>query len=176
MDRHPTSGNAGAPFPRHDGARPARGRSTGEFSSLRLAQLEMRRNRTLIGAMLVRQGKADAMLCGASSGRYAEILRHIQEVIGLRAGAKTFAAMNLLLLPQQPVFLCDTHINDDPTAEQQLVEITLLAAAEVRRFGLVPRAALLSHSSFGRGVSKTWGATPQAGSLGGRSVRPAPRP
>ncbi len=112
------------------------------------AQLEMRRNRTLIGAMLVRQGKADAMLCGASSGRYAENLRHIQEVIGLQAGAKTFAAMNLLLLPQQPVFLCDTHINDDPTAEQ-LVEITLLAAAEVRRFGLVPRAAMLSHSSFG---------------------------
>ena len=112
------------------------------------AQLEMRRNRTLIGAMLVRQGKADAMLCGASSGRYAENLRHIQEVIGLQAGAKTFAAMNLLLLPQQPVFLCDTHINDDPTAEQ-LVEITLLAASEVRRFGLVPRAALLSHSSFG---------------------------
>ena len=111
------------------------------------ADVEMRRNRTLIGAMLVHQGRADAMLCGVSSGRYAENLRLIQEVIGLQPGAKTFAAMNLLLLPN-PVFLCDTQINDDPTAEQ-LVEITLLAAAEVRRFGMVPRAALLSHSSFG---------------------------
>jgi malate dehydrogenase (oxaloacetate-decarboxylating)(NADP+) len=112
------------------------------------AQLEMRRNRTLIGAMLVRDGRADAMLCGVSSGRYAENLRYIQDTIGLRPGAKTFAAMNLLLLPQQPVFLCDTHINYDPTTEQ-LVEIAMLGAEEVRRFGLTPRAALLSHSSFG---------------------------
>ena len=112
------------------------------------AQLELRRNRTVIGAMMVREGKADAMLCGATSGRYAENLRHIQEVIGLQEGARTFAAMNLLLLPHAPVFVCDTHINYDPTAEQ-LVEITRLAAAEMRRFGLVPRAALLSHSSFG---------------------------
>jgi malate dehydrogenase (oxaloacetate-decarboxylating)(NADP+) len=111
------------------------------------AQLEMRRNRTLIGAMLVRGGRADAMLCGIASGRYAENLRHIQDTIGLRPGANTFAAMNLLLIPQ-PVFLCDTHINYDPTTEQ-LVEIALLAAEAVRRFGLTPRAALLSHSSFG---------------------------
>jgi len=111
------------------------------------AQLEMRRNRTLIGAMMVRNGQADAMLCGISSGRYAENLRYIQDAIGLRAGVNTLAAMNLLLLPQ-PVFLCDTHINDDPTSEQ-LLEITMLAADAVRRFGLTPRVALLSHSSFG---------------------------
>ena len=112
------------------------------------AQLEMRRNRTLIGAMLVRSGRADAMLCGISSGRYADSLHYIQDTIGLRAGANTFAAMNLLLLPQQPVFLCDTHINYDPTTEQ-IVEIATMAAEEVRRFGLTPRAALVSHSSFG---------------------------
>jgi malate dehydrogenase (oxaloacetate-decarboxylating)(NADP+) len=111
------------------------------------AALEMRRNRTLIGAMMVRNGQADAMLCGISSGRYAENLRYIQEAIGLRPGANTFAALNLLLLPQ-PVFLCDTHINDDPTAEQ-LVDIATMAAEAVRRFGLTPRLALLSHSSFG---------------------------
>ncbi|HJS84009.1 MAG TPA: NADP-dependent malic enzyme [Acetobacteraceae bacterium] len=112
------------------------------------AQLEMRRNRTLVGAMLVRGGRADAMLCGIASGRYAENLRHIQDTIGLRPGVNTLAAMNLLLLPQAPVFLCDTHINYDPTTEQ-LVEISMLAAEEVRRFGLTPRVALLSHSSFG---------------------------
>jgi malate dehydrogenase (oxaloacetate-decarboxylating)(NADP+) len=112
------------------------------------AQLEMRRNRTLIGAMLVRGGRADAMLCGIASGRYTENLRYIQDTIGLRPGANSFAAMNLLLLPQQPVFLCDTHINYDPTTEQ-LVEIAMLAAEEVRRFGLTPRAAFVSHSSFG---------------------------
>jgi malate dehydrogenase (oxaloacetate-decarboxylating)(NADP+) len=112
-----------------------------------LAALEMRSNRTLIGAMMVRNGQADALLCGISSGRYAENLHHIQDTIGLRPGANTFAAMNLLLVPQ-PVFLCDTHINDDPTVEQ-LLEITTLAAGAVRRFGVTPRVALLSHSSFG---------------------------
>jgi len=112
-----------------------------------LAALEMRSNRTLIGAMMVRNGQADALLCGISSGRYAENLHDIQDTIGLRPGANTFAAMNLLLVPQ-PVFLCDTHINDDPTVEQ-LLEITTLAAGAVRRFGVTPRVALLSHSSFG---------------------------
>ena len=115
--------------------------------TLDVARLEMRRNRTLIGAMLVRQGKAEAMLCGVTSGPYAENLRHLRDVIGLAPGVRTMAAMNLLLL-QQPVFICDTQINADPSAEE-LVEITKLAAAEVRRFGLVPRAALLSHSNFG---------------------------
>ena len=111
------------------------------------AQLELRRNRTVIGAMMLHEGRADAMLCGAASGRYAENLRHIQDVIGMRPGVKTMAAMNLLLL-QRPVFICDTQINYDPTAEE-LTEITMLAADAVRHFGLVPRVALLSHSNFG---------------------------
>jgi malate dehydrogenase (oxaloacetate-decarboxylating)(NADP+) len=107
----------------------------------------MRRNGTLIGAMLVRDGRADGMLCG-TAGPYASHLRHVAEAIGLREGANGFAAMHLLMLPQQTVFVCDTYINPDPTAAQ-LADIALLAAEEVRRFGLEPRVAVLSHSSFG---------------------------
>jgi malate dehydrogenase (oxaloacetate-decarboxylating)(NADP+) len=111
------------------------------------AAAEMRRNGTLIGAMLVRDGRADGMLCG-TSGPYAAHLKYVAEVIGLREGVNDFAAMHLLMLPRQTVFLCDTYINLEPTAEQ-LADMTLLAAEEVRRFGLEPRVALLSHSSFG---------------------------
>ena len=111
------------------------------------ASTEMRSRGTLLAAMLVRQGRADAMLCG-TIGRYADHLRHVREVIGLREGSRTFAAMQMLLLPGRQLFICDTHVNLDPTAEQ-LAEITLLAADEVRRFGIVPSVALLSHSSFG---------------------------
>jgi malate dehydrogenase (oxaloacetate-decarboxylating)(NADP+) len=111
------------------------------------AAAEMRRNGTLIGAMLVRDGRADGMLCG-TSGPYAAHLKYVAEVIGLREGVNDFAAMHLLMLPRQTVFLCDTYINPEPTAEQ-LADMTLLAAEEVRRFGLEPRVALLSHSSFG---------------------------
>ena len=87
------------------------------------------------------------MLCG-TIGPYRTHLRHLAEVVGLRPGVKTLAAMNLLQLPRHTVFICDTYVNPDPTAEQ-IAEMTLLAAAEVRRFGLTPRVALLSHSSFG---------------------------
>jgi malate dehydrogenase (oxaloacetate-decarboxylating)(NADP+) len=111
------------------------------------AEVEIRRNATLLCAMLVHLGKADGMLCGLS-GSYADHLRYVRSVIGLRRGVTTMAAMNLLMLPQQIVFICDTQINPDPTAEQ-LVDISLLAIEEIRRFGQVPRAALLSHSSFG---------------------------
>ena len=111
------------------------------------AAAEMRRNGTLIGAMLVRDGKTDGMLCG-TFGPYASHLKYVAEAIGLREGVNDFAAMHLLMLPQQTVFLCDTYINPDPTAGQ-LADMTLLAAEEVRRFGLEPRVALLSHSSFG---------------------------
>jgi malate dehydrogenase (oxaloacetate-decarboxylating)(NADP+) len=111
------------------------------------ALAEMRRNATLIGAALVRQGKADGLLCG-TSGPYAEHLGYVADLIGLQEGARTFAAMNLLMLPGHTLFVCDTSINLDPTAEQ-IAEFTLLAAAEVRRFGLTPRVALLSHSNFG---------------------------
>jgi malate dehydrogenase (oxaloacetate-decarboxylating)(NADP+) len=111
------------------------------------AAAEMRRNGTLIGAMLVREGRADGMLCGTAEP-YASHLRYVAEAIGLRRGVNELAAMHVLMLPQQIVFLCDTYINPDPTAAQ-LVDIALLAAEEVRRFGLEPRVALLSHSSFG---------------------------
>ena len=107
----------------------------------------MRRSATVIGAMLVRLGDADAMLCG-TYGAFASHLRHVANIIGLRPGVKAFAAMNMLILPNRTVFICDTYVNPDPTAEQ-IADMTLLAAEEVRRFGLAPRVALLSHSSFG---------------------------
>ena len=93
------------------------------------------------------RASADAMLCG-TFGSYGEHLRHVRDVIGLRAGAKTLAAMQMLMLPGRQLFICDTHVNRDPSAEQ-IAEITLLAAEEVRRFGVTPSVALLSHSSFG---------------------------
>lgn len=111
------------------------------------ARREMRRSNTLIGAMLVRMGAADAMLCGTYS-QPQEHLHYISEVIGLRPGAGVFATMNILLLPGRTLFICDTQINFDPGAEQ-VAEITLLAAEEMRRFGLTPKVALLSHSNFG---------------------------
>jgi len=111
------------------------------------AKREMRRKHTLIGAMLIRMGAADAMLCGTYS-RPQDHLHYIKEVTGLRPGATVFAAMNILRLPNRTLFVCDTHVNFDPTAEQ-IAEITMLAAEEVRRFGITPKVALLSHSNFG---------------------------
>jgi len=86
-------------------------------------------------------------LCGTNS-QPGNHLRYIREVLGLRPGTTVFAAMNILLLPEHTLFICDTHVNLDPTAEQ-VAEMTLLAAEEVRRFGITPRVALLSHSNFG---------------------------
>jgi len=111
------------------------------------AKLDMRRRLTLIGAMLVHMKDADAMLCGIL-GRYHSHLRFVDQIIGKRPGVKQFAAMNLLLLPKRTVFISDTYVSFDPTAEQ-IAENTVLAAEEIRRFGLTPRVALLSHSSFG---------------------------
>ena len=118
-----------------------------------IARLEMRRRYTLIGAMLMHMGEVDAMLCGAV-GRYDSHLRFIDQVIGLRAGVNNFAAMNALLLPNRTVFICDTYVNYDPSAEQ-IAEMTLLAAEEIRCFGIVPKVALLSHSSFGAASTPT---------------------
>jgi len=112
-----------------------------------VAREEMRSRATLIGAMLVRRGDADGMLCG-TYGPYADHLKYVREVIGLRPGVHTLAAMQMLILPGRQLFVCDTHVNIDPTAEQ-VAEITLLAAVELQRFGLKPCVALLSHSSFG---------------------------
>jgi malate dehydrogenase (oxaloacetate-decarboxylating)(NADP+) len=111
------------------------------------AKREMRRRNTLIAAMLVRMDAADAMLCGTASQPLSH-LRYINEVIGQHPGAHVYAAMNILMLPRHTVFICDTHVNLDPTAEQ-VAAMTLLAAEEVRRFGLTPKVALLSHSNFG---------------------------
>jgi malate dehydrogenase (oxaloacetate-decarboxylating)(NADP+) len=111
------------------------------------AKIEMRRRLTLIGAMLLHKGEVDGLLCGTWATT-ALHLHYINQVIGLRKGAKTYACMNGLILPNRQVMLVDTHVNYDPTAEQ-LAEITIMAAEEMKRFGLFPKAALLSHSSFG---------------------------
>ena len=118
-----------------------------------IAKLDMRRLPTLIGAMLIHMGAADAMLTGVL-GRYLGHLRFIDQVIGKRPGVNHFAAMNLLLLPRRTVFICDTYVTFDPTAEQ-IAETTLLAAEEIRRFGMTPKVALLSHSSFGAADTAT---------------------
>jgi malate dehydrogenase (oxaloacetate-decarboxylating)(NADP+) len=112
-----------------------------------MAKIEMRRRLTLIGAMLVHKGDADGMICG-TWGSTALHLHYIDQVIGKRAGVKTYAAMTGLILPGRNVNLLDTHINYDPTAEQ-LAEVTIMAAEEMMRFGQRPKAALLSHSNFG---------------------------
>ncbi len=112
-----------------------------------LAKIEMRRRLTLIGAMMIHQGDADGLLCG-TYGTHDSHRRYIEQVIGLRPGTKTCAAMNAVILPDRTVFIADTYVNADPTAEQ-IAEIALLAAEEIRRFGITPKAALLSHSSFG---------------------------
>jgi malate dehydrogenase (oxaloacetate-decarboxylating)(NADP+) len=111
------------------------------------AQIEMRRRLTLIGAMMMHRGAADGMLCG-TFGTHALHLHYVDQVIGLRPGVKNYYAMNVLLLPKRTVFICDTYVNFDPAAEQ-VAEMAVLAAEEIRRFGITPKAALLSHSSFG---------------------------
>jgi malate dehydrogenase (oxaloacetate-decarboxylating)(NADP+) len=117
------------------------------------AKIEMRRRLTLIGAMMMHRGEADGMICG-TFGTHALHLHYIDQVIGRRAGAKHYYAMNLLMLPKRTVFICDTYVNENPTAEQ-ICEMAILAAEEIRRFGLVPKVALLSHSSFGTSDAPT---------------------
>ena len=112
-----------------------------------LAKIEMRRRLSLIGAMMVRKGDADAMICG-TYGTHDIHLRYIDQVLGLRNGAHEYAAMNGLMLPGRLLFLVDTHVNYDPTTEQ-IAGITLMAADELQRFGITPKVALLSHSNFG---------------------------
>ena len=111
------------------------------------AKIEMRRRLTLVSSMLLHKGEVDGLICG-TWGATHQHLHHIDQVIGLRPGVRTYACMNGLILPGRQVFIVDTHINHDPTAEQ-LAEITVLAAEEMRRFGVQPKAALLSHSNFG---------------------------
>ena len=120
-----------------------------------MAKIEMRRRLTLIGAMLLHKGEVDGMLCGTWGTTHAH-LHYIDQVIGKRQGGspstpqdvQVYACMNALMLPGRQVFLVDTHVNADPSAEE-LCEITVMAAEEMLRFGIQPKAALLSHSNFG---------------------------
>ena len=111
------------------------------------AKLEMRRRHTLIGSMMIHRGEADGMICG-TFGSHSLHLHYVDQVLGHRPGVKTYAAMNLLIMPNRSVAMVDTHVNADPTAEQ-IAEITLMAADEMQRIGIEPRVALLSHSNFG---------------------------
>ena len=115
--------------------------------TLQFAKVEMRRRFTLIGAMMIHMGDADGMICG-TFGSNDQHLQYVDQIIGQRPGVNVYAAMNGLLLQNRQVFIVDTHVNLDPTAEQ-IAEITTLAADELRRFGIVPKVALLSYSNFG---------------------------
>ena len=117
------------------------------------AKLEMRRRHTLIGAMTIHKGHADGMICG-TYGTTTLHLHYIDQVLGKRDGVNVYAAMNALILPDRQIVMVDTHVNENPSAEQ-LAEITILAAEEMRRFGLEPRVALLSHSNFGSSNSES---------------------
>ena len=117
------------------------------------AKLEMRRRHTLIGAMTIHKNNADGMICG-TFGTTALHLHYIDLVLGKREGVNVYAAMNALILPDRQLMIVDTHVNENPSAEQ-LAEITVMAAEEMRRFGLSPRAALLSHSNFGSSNSES---------------------
>ncbi len=120
-----------------------------------IAKIEMRRRLTLIGSMLLHKGDVDGLICG-TWGTTGLHLHYIDQVIGKRPGGcdstpqdvPVYACMNGLLLPDRQVFLVDTHVNYDPSAEE-LAEITVMAAEEMMRFGITPKAALLSHSNFG---------------------------
>ncbi|CAM3959687.1 NADP-dependent malic enzyme [Bordetella tumulicola] len=111
-----------------------------------IAKAMIRKHNTLIGALLLQRGDADALLCGVAS-QYDNQLKYVDEIIGRKAG-QTYAALNVLMLPDQTLFVTDTHVNENPSAEQ-VANITMQAAHEMRRFGVVPKAALLSHSNFG---------------------------
>ena len=115
--------------------------------TVQMAKIEMRRRLTLIGSMLLHKGDVDGLIVG-TWGTTRIHLEHIDQVVGRRPGVSTYACMNGLMLPGRQVFLVDTHVNYDPTAEQ-LCEITTMAAEEMMRFGIKPKAALLSHSNFG---------------------------
>jgi malate dehydrogenase (oxaloacetate-decarboxylating)(NADP+) len=120
---------------------------------VQVAKIEMRRRLTLIGAMLLQKGDVDGLICG-TWGTTALHLQYLDQVIGKRApttpgdDVQIYACMNGLMLPDRQIFLVDTHVNYDPTA-RELAKITIMAAEEMRRFGVMPKAALLSHSSFG---------------------------
>lgn len=116
-------------------------------TSPELAQKEVRRRATLIAALLVHFGEADGLICGTFAN-YSLHLKYLSRIIAKKPNVSNFAAMNLLLLENRTLFICDTYVNPDPTAEQ-IAEMTIQAAEAVKNFGLTPKVALLSHSSFG---------------------------
>ncbi len=111
------------------------------------AREALRSDTTLIGCMLLRRGDADALVCG-TTGSYDHHFEHVQNLIGLKNGASLYAAMNILLLPQRVLAITDTYVNEMPSAEEA-AEIAVMAADELKRFGIEPKVALLSHSNFG---------------------------
>ena len=111
------------------------------------ARFLVRTNNTVIAALMLRQGEAEAMICGAT-GRYREHIPHVFKIVGVREGVDRAAAVSMLIMPKGTIFICDTHVNPGPSAEQ-IAGFTLLAANTVRRFGIEPKVAALSHSNFG---------------------------
>jgi len=111
------------------------------------ARTVLRTSTTVIAAMLLRKGEGDAMVCG-TIGQYHRHFRHIMSVIGLKQGVRTAAALSVVVLEDRPLFMCDTYISYDPSPSH-IAEMTVMAAEQVRRFGLAPKVALLSHSDFG---------------------------
>ena len=111
------------------------------------ARFLVRTNNTVIAALMLRQGEAEAMLCGAT-GRYREHIPHLFKIVGVKEGVDRAAALSMLIMPKGTIFICDTHVNPGPSAEQ-IAGFTLLAANTVRRFGIEPKVAALSHSNFG---------------------------
>jgi len=111
------------------------------------AKAAVRRSNTLIGSLAMHLGDADAMLCGLV-GRFDQHLEHVSNVVGMAKGAPGFATLNALMLQERTLFIADTYVNEDPSAEL-LASIALMAADEVRRFGLPPKVAFLSHSNYG---------------------------
>jgi malate dehydrogenase (oxaloacetate-decarboxylating)(NADP+) len=118
-----------------------------------MAKLAMRRRHTLIGAMMIHKGDADGMICG-TYGTTQTHLEFIDKVLGRRAGSNVYAAMNFVITEDRQLAMVDTHVNENPTAEE-LAEITIMAAEELERFGITPRVALLSHSNFGTSNSES---------------------
>jgi len=117
------------------------------------AKAKLRRDTTLIGAMLLRRGDADALVCG-TFGTYDYHVRQVRDVVGLSPDAKLLATMSILLLPKRVLAIADTYVNENPTAEE-VADIAEMAADELKRFGIEPKVALLSHSNFGSARSSS---------------------